>query len=277
MRESYEIVTLKTGIKSVRSILKKETFHPSTGPWYEANELHVRQQCLQSRSQNIQKFIIWDVGFGAAANAIAAIENLKYEKNLIEIYSFDKTTSAIEFALSRARDLDYLEDYVEIINQLLCKKVAEPFPHIRWILKVGDFREQLRKTLISPHSILYDPYSPSVNPEMWNLEHFQVLRKCLSNKSPCLMTCFSRSTSIRTTLLLAGFYVGMGFGIGEKTETTVASNQLQLLLQPLAWGWLNKVQNSTNSAPLKTEIYQKSKISDEEFNLLKSLPQFQSF
>lgn len=276
MKEAYEIVTLKTGLKSLRSLLEKETFHPGVGPWFEANELHVRQHDLQRRSQHTHKFIIWDVGFGAAANAIAVIEDLKFVKNSIEIYSFDKTTSAIEFALSRMEDLDYLGSYKEVLKQLLCKKVVEPFPHIRWILKLGDFREQLKNTLISPHSILYDPYSPSVNPEMWNLEHFQLLYQCLSWKSPCLLTCYSRSTSIRTTLLLSGFCVGTGFSIGEKAETTVASNYLHLLSQPLAPKWLEKVLNSTNSAPLKTEIYTQSKISEEEFKILKSHPQFQT-
>jgi hypothetical protein len=40
------------------------------------------------------------------------------------------------------------------------------------------------------------------------------------------------------TLLLAGFYVGIGASVGEKAETTVASNSLELIERPLGRDWL---------------------------------------
>jgi hypothetical protein len=74
--------------------------------------------------------------------------------------------------------------------------------------------------------------------------------------------------------LLAGFYVGVGRSVGEKAETTVASNDLGLLEKPLTLDWLNRVRNSTNSAPLRAQVYSKSKISEADFERLKMLPQF---
>src|SRR4051812_16001165 len=97
---SFEMVTLKTGIKSLRCTERKETFHPGIGPWVEANQLHVHQQRLVERCSASTRFVIWDVGFGAAANVLAAIEALRGCACEIEIHSFDKTTAPIEFALA---------------------------------------------------------------------------------------------------------------------------------------------------------------------------------
>src|SRR5947209_1351712 len=100
---SFELVTLKSGVISLRSLENRETFHPVTGPKAEANILHVRQQRLLERSTDSsalgETFIIWDVGLGAAANALAAIEALECAASRVEIHSFDKTTAPLEFAL----------------------------------------------------------------------------------------------------------------------------------------------------------------------------------
>ena len=86
---------------------------------------------------------------------------------------------------------------------------------------------------------------------MWTLEHFTRLRACLDVARPCTLTSYSRSTSVRVTLMLAGFFVGCGGGIGEKDQTTVAATHRDLLAQPLGPEWLARVSRSTRGAPLR--------------------------
>ncbi len=272
----FEIVTLKTGIKSLRSLAHHETFHPVTGPWVEANVLHVEQQRLVERcSQTTPKFVIWDVGFGAAANVLAAIEALRQGQTNVEIHSFDQTTAPIEFALSHAHELGYLVPYEQVLRELLTSHQVSILPHIQWQLHLGDFRDQIKNGHASaPHAIFYDPYSPIGNQEMWTLEHFSRVRQCLKSDIPCLLTNYTRSTAVRTTLLLAGFFVGRGCEIGEKAETTIASNQMDLIEYPLDHRWLERVRNSTNAAPFRALAYSKAPISDLDFELLQMSPQF---
>ena len=271
----FEIVTLKSGIKSLRSLERGETFHPVTGPLVEANILHVNQQRLIERCAGVEKFVVWDVGFGAAANVLAAIEALKSSDQPIEIYSFDKTTSPIEFALSNSNELGYLNGYENILRRLIVEKNVKLQPQINWQLCLGDFGEAIQeRRLPSPHAIFYDPYSPVGNLEMWVLEHFQKLRRCLDPNVPCLLTNYTRSTAVRATLILAGFYVGQGCEVGEKAETTIASNQFSLLRHPLDRRWLERVRNSTNAAPMRNLTYSKAPISQEDFALLQQSPQF---
>ncbi|MGK5086789.1 MnmC family methyltransferase [Bdellovibrionota bacterium FG-2] len=273
----FELVTLKSGIKSLRALDNLETFHPVTGPWIEANELHVEQQRLVDRSANTKgPFVIWDVGLGAAANALAAIEALKnISDSEIEIHSFDKTTRPLEFALQNAAELSYLCGHEETIQLLLASQRVKLAPRITWALHLGDFCSELKDRQIpSPHAIIYDPYSSTGNPEMWSLTHFQSLQQRLNPLIPCMLTNYTRSTAIRVTLLLAGFFVGVGRHIGQKAETTVASNQAELLDQPLDLRWLERVRVSRNAAPLSATASGVSPITPADFERLKNCPQF---
>lgn len=259
----------------MRSIELGETFHPVTGPWVEANVLHVNQQRLVERSKGLRKFVIWDVGLGAGANILAAIEALRDSETEIEIHSFDRTTAPLEFAISHSRELVYPVPYTEILQHLLHKNQVNPAPRMSWQLHLGDFREQVQKSLPAPHAILYDPYSAATNRDMWSLDHFQNLRKCLDPDVPCLLTNYTRSTAVRVTLLLAGFYVGAGCEIGQKAETTVASNHLDLLNHPLDRKWVERIKNSTHSAPIRVDAPLVGPMKSEEYEVLQKLPQFE--
>jgi queuine tRNA-ribosyltransferase len=276
----FEIVTLKTGIKSLRSIERGEIFHPGIGPKVEAHQLHVDQQRVVERSEALfqsgQKFVIWDVGLGAAANVLVAIEALKNTRSQIEIHSFDRTTAPAEFAMIHAEELGYVDPYKEILSQLLTEGEVKVTDQIQWKFHLGDFSRQLKtEKFPSPSTIFYDPYSATGNPEMWTLEHFQQLYLQTDPSVPCLLTNYTCSTAVRVALILAGFSVGRGCAVHTKRETTIASNHLALLDDPFDKNWLERVQKSTNAAPLRGSVYSTTRISDVDFEILRKSPQFQ--
>ena len=275
-KEYFYLVTLKSGMKSIRLSNTRQTFHPGIGPLAEANILYVQQQKLIERSSVPGKFVIWDVGFGAAANAIAAIEALQNPVADVEIHSFEKSLDPIRFALTHADELGYIKPHAESIEALLKNHRIELNPRLHWHLQLGDFREQmLKKEIPPPNAIFYDPYSLSINIEMWTLEFFEKLRKCMDDQTPCLMTNYTRSTVMRVTWLLAGFYVGVGSTIGEKEETTVASNQLELLDTPLDKRWIERVKHSQSANPIRGTEQLIQPISASDLELLLKHPQFQ--
>jgi hypothetical protein len=81
---------------------------------------------------------------------------------------------------------------------------------------------------------------------------------------------------LRVTLLLAGFYVGVGHATGEKEETTIAANALALLAQPLGHEWLTRARRSTSAEPLREPHYQRARLSQDSWNRLQAHPQFQT-
>ena len=141
---------------------------------------------------------------------------------------------------------------------------------------MGDFRDHMqRKDIPSPNAIFYDPDSLSVNIEMWSLDFFKKLRETLDDSIPCMLTNYTRSTVMRVTWLLAGFYVGVGATIGQKEETSIASNQLNLLTHPLDEKWLKRVKLSQSANPIRGKTQSIQPISNEDFELLISQKQFQ--
>lgn len=289
--ETFELVPLAGGIHSLRSLANGQTFHPVVGPVVEAERLHVGGTRLVERANALapgpERWTVWDVGLGAAANALAAVRALVAgyaENSPVDLVSFDRSTAAVEFALVNATALGYPVGYEPVLRMLLERGSAVVRlgnTDLRWRLVRGDFSAWLTGAdprSDAPHAVFFDPYSPTVNREMWTLEFFTALRARLWDDRPCLLTNYTRSTAVRVTLLLAGFYVGVGPSTGEKDETTVAANTLALLERPLTREWLEKkVYSSTNAAPLRAGAGDaRNPISEEDFARLREHPQFRA-
>jgi hypothetical protein len=110
---------------------------------------------------------------------------------------------------------------------------------------------------------------------MWTASLFADLYGCLDPRRPCAMPTYSRSTMLRVTLLLAGFFVGAGRATGEKEETTMAANSPALLEEPLSREWLQRAHRSRSAEPLGTPVYRQAHLSRESWEKLQRHPQFQ--
>jgi hypothetical protein len=276
MNVHFEMVSLRGGGRSIRSVAHGETMHIGTDPVTEAAELHIRQQRLAERAiawNGPGPFVVWDVGLGPAANAVASIRALREAGATAEIHSFEIDTAVLEFALKHSEELGYLAGWESAVEHLLALGHSEPSPGVRWILHRGDFSLMSPK-VPAPSAILFDPYSPARNPEMWNLETFRKVFSCTREDIPCLLTNYTRSTSARVTMLMAGWFVGRGVPTGEKEETTVASNRPDLLGSALDARWLARVRSSTNSSPLRGRNYVRDPISQADYAELIAHPQF---
>jgi queuine tRNA-ribosyltransferase len=276
----FELIRVRCGAWSLRSTENGEVFHPGIGPMEEARILHVAQQRIAERLTD--GFVFWDVGLGAAANAIAAIEAISKApgSGVVHLHSFDLSSNALEFALKHSEVLEYLDVYSEAVHELLQagNSAIESNWRIEWQLHPGDFTERVREGNLpeAPDAIFYDPYSPKRNGAMWTLEHFERLRRNLTKS--CIATSYTRSTAIRVTFLCAGFYVGRGVGIGEKNETSIFATTSRLLEKPLTRDWLERVRRSRNSAPWTetSDGSQEETISAEQLAQLECHPQFKA-
>jgi tRNA U34 5-methylaminomethyl-2-thiouridine-forming methyltransferase MnmC len=218
----------------------------------EARSLHVGQSRLRERAQREREpLIVWDVGLGAAANAIALLEEWRGASEPLELHSFDLTLEPLQFARAHADALEYLLPWGDAVDALASARAVE-IGAVRWTVHLGDFREMVHASPAPPpHAIFYDPYSPAANPGMWTLEHFRRLHAALDPSRPCTLTSYSRSTAVRVTLALAGFFPGRGSSTGEKDQTTLAATRREFLAHPLDARWLDRVRRSTRGAPLR--------------------------
>ncbi len=282
MREAnYKLVQLVNGTFSIHSLAEKETFHPVVGPVAEAQALYVNQLKLVERMEKCAgEFVIWDVGLGAAANVLTALQATRGLDRPVRVVSFDRTIEPLEFALHHGEALGYLAGYEPAVKEFLeMGRVSflngrQP---VEWEFHLGEFPQLVAtKTAAypAPHAILFDAFSPATNPDMWTAKLFTDLFRLLDPARPCAMPTYSRSTMLRVTLLLAGFYVGVGHATGEKEETTIAANTLALLDEPLPREWLVRVRKSKSAEPMWEPVYRQAHLSLASWEKLQQHPQF---
>jgi tRNA U34 5-methylaminomethyl-2-thiouridine-forming methyltransferase MnmC len=276
--ERYELVTLKNGVCSVRSLGDGETFHPVAGPVAEAESLYVRQLRLRERLA-ADEFNIWDVGLGAGGNVLTTLRALADIRGKVRIISFDQTIAALSFALQHAAQLEFPIGFETRIQNLINERksqFAHDQLHVTWEVHLGDFPSLLAsdERLPSPDAIFFDAFSPARNPRMWTLPLFENLFRRLDPQRPCALATFSRSTLARVTLLLAGFFVGIGEPVAGKEETTIAANNLDSIAQPLKKPWLQRARASHSAEPLRDNFYSRGALTSESWGRLCAHPQF---
>lgn len=278
----YRIVKLANGSHSVHSLAHGETFHPVIGPMAEAEALYVKQLRLLDRlASHRGEFVIWDVGLGAAANAITVLRAARGLRCSLRLLSFDHTLEPLAFALENKAHLDYLCGYEKELSALLENKAARfqfDDQAVEWEIHLADFppllTQPVARTFAKPHAIMFDAFSPAKNPAMWTGPLFADLFQLLDPERPCALPTYSRSTLLRVTLLLAGFYVGAGHATGEKEETTIAANSRELIAEPLNRRWLERVRRSSSAEPLWEPVYRQAPLSAATWEKLRVHPQF---
>ena len=260
-----------------------ETFHPVIGPVAEAEALYVKQLRLAQRVRDCtEDFVLWDVGLGAAANVLTVLRAVSNHQRMLRIVSFDSTVEPLQFALQHAAELGYFGGLEEPVRNLLRDRRVT-FDHgatrIDWNVHVADFPRFIGGAeaghLPRPHAILFDAFSPATNPAMWTQPLFARIHQILDPQRPCALPTYSRSTMLRVSLLLAGFYVGVGHATGEKEETTIAANSMTLIDEPLDRKWLERAHRSTSAEPLWTPAYRQARMSEATWERLKVHPQFE--
>jgi hypothetical protein len=319
---AYKLVQLANGSCTLYSLAHDEKMHPGPGPTREAKLLCVDQLRIRERlARHAGEFVVWDVGLGAAANAIAVMRAAREFAGPLRLVSFDNTPAPLAFALAHAGRLGYFDGYEERVRALLNNGAVcftDGAHQVDWQLHLDDFPSWLerqspirresdpsaqrgglasegartalsassspaaathgqgcpRSSAVAPDAILFDAFSPAKNPAMWTLPMFTNLFRLLDPARPCALTTYSRSTMIRVTLLLAGFFVGRGVPTGSKEETTVAANTLKLIDAPLDRRWLERAQRSDSAEPLHQPKYRRARLSQESWEKLQAHPQF---
>lgn len=280
----FELVRLRSGVLGIRSRQYDEVCHPGVGPRAEAEALYVQGLNLPGRwATTPGEFVVWDIGLGGAANATATIAAAGASATpvTLRVLSFDRSVEFLRFAVDHADELGYFGDLADTTRRLIEEPALEfrrGEARIHWQRVLGDFPALLASpaadTWPAPHAVLFDPHSPAANPEMWTLPFFRSLHARLDAARPTALATYSRGTSIRAALLLAGFYVGTGRATGDKEETTLAANRLELVGEPLGQRWLDRARRSRAAEPWTTPPFGGRPLTDATWNALRQHPQF---
>lgn len=277
--ERVEVVQTRGGAWAVRDCATGEVMHPVIGPRVEAESLYVAPSRLRGRllegCASDDPLVLLDVGLGAGSNAIAAwlvSESLPASARALTIVSFDISLDAMRLASSplHASAFGFEGDTLTAARSLLEHgQATSGRARTRWRLVLGELPHTLvpEAAEASADIVFWDPFSPRANPALWNVTTFAALRRLC--RDGATVHTYSCATRVRSSLLLAGFAVGLGEGTGEKGATTIAiapAEAWEALARPLDRRWLERLGRS--SAPWSDDAPQ------DALAHLARLPQF---
>jgi queuine tRNA-ribosyltransferase len=260
----YEVV-ISGGVGRIRDTTSGEVMHSVNDPMAEARSLYVEQSRLlerweqRLREPKMPPLVVWDVGLGAAANAMAAIHaveahTVRPPADLspvgLSLVSFENDLDSLILALRHPAWFKHLR-HAGPARLLAEGQWSNPRAGIDWRLMRGDFR-QLKFVAPLPDIVFFDPFSFKTDSVLWSLDAFRELAHVFSETAVELFT-YTYSTSVRAALLAAGFYVARGRGTGPKAETTIGLSPRAAALphghELLGAEWLGKWRRSEAQAP----------------------------
>ena len=218
----YQVVARPQGYGVIRHRDSGESMHSVNEPADEAKRLYVEQSGAVERAAHGDTCTVWDVGLGAATNAMELIhsyESAPKREGLIRLISFENDLTPLRLALAHPKLFPHARHEAphSIYSDAEWRSADGS---IVWQLLAGDFLERLGGAPI-PQVIWYDPFSYKVNTSLWSVTAFQEVLAATKGAESRLFT-YSASTAVRASMLCAGWHVGRGLGSGPKAETTIA-------------------------------------------------------
>lgn len=243
---AYAVHMAPAGFASIRHVASGETMHARTAPMDEARSLYVEQSGLGERlrlrdgehAATAEPLVIWDVGLGAAANAMAAIgcyEDAAASAGSgrmggmgglpglrgLRILSFETDLDPLRLALRHHRHFPYLRHGGPAALLATGEWVSRTHAGLEWRLHAGDFAETMARAPFAPDLVFYDLFSGLTHPEAWTLSIFERLHAACAGRAVELFT-YTASTAARVAMLGAGFWVARGRPTEGRPESTIA-------------------------------------------------------
>lgn len=252
---AYEVVVRADGHGAVRHALSGETMHSVNNPTEEAYRLYIEQPKIPSLvSKSGKTFVIWDVGLGAATNAMSCIQTLEATTGMqreLQLVSFENDLDPLRLAATNPTYFQHAR-HPAPTSLLATKEWRSASLPIHWRLLDGDFLERMAEAP-APDLIWYDPFSYKTNPDLWSLSAFERVLGATNDNATRLYT-YSASTAVRATMLMAGWFVGRGYATGPKNDTTVAYSPAAvaqgLAVNLLDSTWLSRWTRSDAQGPI---------------------------
>jgi tRNA U34 5-methylaminomethyl-2-thiouridine-forming methyltransferase MnmC len=214
-----------------------ETFHSSQGAKAEAFQKFAVATNLAQQAQR-GRLKLLDVCYGLGYNTAAALEVIwrSHPTCQITVYGLELDASVPRGAAALLQGWD---PETQTILQELANQHQSQRDCLQAQLLIGDARQTIQPLIqqgFQADAIFFDPFSPRRCPQLWTVEFFQAVAKCLAPTG--ILSTYSRSASVRSAMQQAGLRIGT-VPLGEShlphewAQGTIAAWQ-SAELQPLS-------------------------------------------
>ena len=186
-----------------------EAFHSSQGARNEAFLKYAQATNLAQRAQR-DRLRLLDVCYGLGYNTAAALEVIWTTNPAcqVEVYGLELDVTVPQAAIAPP----LLEGWSAVVQSVLTSLALTQhcqLPQLKATLLIGDARQtiqQLCHSEFQADAIFFDPFSPRRCPQLWTVEFFTLVRRCLAPDG--ILATYSRSAAVRSAMLAAGFSIG---------------------------------------------------------------------
>lgn len=219
---NHQWVPTEDGSHTLYSEAFQEACHSTSGA-REETLLHYLKGCqVEAKFEDQDQVSILEVGFGLGIGFLTTLEVLSQQTKPWKFLSLEIDRDLLEWFRQENHTHPFLKNLYWDGNKLIAKN-----QQIKLTILCGDARVELPKFLQqNPQhwdAIYQDAFSPKKNPALWSVEWFELLK---SHAAPNVaLSTYSASTSIRKSLLEAGWKLHKGEKFGPKKTSTRASLQ----------------------------------------------------
>lgn len=215
-----EVIQTSDGSKTIRIIDLDENYHSSHGAFQEAEHVFIKYGLLELKDKN--ELRIFEMGFGTGLNAfLTAVKatqlNLKVEYHGIEAYPVSQEEL---FDLQYA---DIMGDSYRLVYEKIQEVSWDKLNEINLHFGLNKIQGKLEETGLPENYfdiIYYDAFGPRAQEEMWSVELFDKMYKCL--KPDGFLVTYCAKGQVKRNMKSVGFEVERLPGPPGKREMTRA-------------------------------------------------------
>lgn len=206
----WEPQLTKDGSYTFFSEAFQETFHSRQGAKAEAFAKFAVATDLPTLAQQ-PRLKLLDVCYGLGYNTAAALETI-WSINphcQVDLYGLENDATVPEAALAPELITDWSMPVQQALKALVDPEQTPLPTRLTGGLLIGDARQTIQLLIdqgFQAQAIFFDPFSPRRCPQLWTVEFFQEVARCLA--TPGKLTTYSRSASVRSAMIEAGFTIG---------------------------------------------------------------------
>lgn len=212
--KNYEIIITDDGSSTYFSKLYNEACHSTSGAIEETNLHYIKGCKIYERSMRSTAINILEIGFGTG---LGFFETLKTTSMNGTFLNFISTEIDHELAL-------HILDEHNIVFERKDTYIQAQDKSYNLIILTGNARESIKhiSSIFNEkfHAIYQDAFSPKRNAILWTTQWFEDLISLV--QPDCILSTYSSSSSIRKSMIDAGWKLYKGDKFGPKKSSTRA-------------------------------------------------------
>ncbi|MBF2029957.1 MAG: hypothetical protein IGS48_24925 [Oscillatoriales cyanobacterium C42_A2020_001] len=186
-----------------------EAFHSHYGARDEAFQKFATATDLAEKAQQ-GRLRLLDVCYGLGYNTAAALEVIGATNPtcVVEVMGLELDETVPRAAIAPPL-IDSWSNSVQDVLRAIALTHHAVTPTLNATLLIGDARQTMQTVIQSSFqadAIFFDPFSPRRCPQLWTVEFFQLVTRCLLPTGK--LATYSRSASVRAAMQEAGLHIG---------------------------------------------------------------------